>query len=187
MIQAVRCDQPSFREVHFEPGFNVVLADRTKESTRKDSRNGLGKSTLIEIIHFCLGASTAKGKGLLVKPLLGWTFTLDLTLGGKQYSVSRSTDSPSVVAVVGDTTDWPIQPDKGLFSGATMAVSDWTAVLGALNFGLAANAADASYRPTFRGVFSYFARRGLAAFSDPFRHRRDQREWQIQVVCLIHI
>jgi uncharacterized protein YydD (DUF2326 family) len=56
-ILRVRADQPTFRDVTFTSGFNVVLAERTKESTKKDSRNGLGKSTLIEIISFCLGSS----------------------------------------------------------------------------------------------------------------------------------
>ena len=61
MIRSVSANQKSFKTVHFEPGFNVVLADRTKDSTKKDTRNGLGKSTLIEIIHFCLGAGARAG------------------------------------------------------------------------------------------------------------------------------
>lgn len=52
MIYSVSCDKPSFKNIEFKPGFNVILAERTKESTIKDSGNGLGKSTLIEIIHF---------------------------------------------------------------------------------------------------------------------------------------
>ncbi|NER51274.1 MAG: AAA family ATPase, partial [Symploca sp. SIO1A3] len=60
-IRAIRCNQASFQEVEFSSGFNVILADRTEESTSKDSRNGLGKSTLIEIIHFCLGATMRTG------------------------------------------------------------------------------------------------------------------------------
>ena len=60
MIHAVRCDHPSFNTVSFKSGFNVVLADKTNQSSIKDSRNGLGKSLLIEIIHFCLGASKTR-------------------------------------------------------------------------------------------------------------------------------
>jgi uncharacterized protein YydD (DUF2326 family) len=30
MIHAVRCNQASFKEVEFRPGFNVILADRTE-------------------------------------------------------------------------------------------------------------------------------------------------------------
>jgi len=57
MIYSVKSDKSSFKKIDFQPGFNIILAERTKESTKKDSRNGLGKSTLIEIIHFCLGAN----------------------------------------------------------------------------------------------------------------------------------
>ena len=74
MIHAVKSNMPSFNEVRLEPGFNVVLADRTKESTKRDSRNGLGKTTLIEIIHFCLGAQARKNRGLLVAPFEGVEF-----------------------------------------------------------------------------------------------------------------
>lgn len=62
MIYSISCDQPSCKAIEFKPGFNVILAERTKEATNRDSRNGLGKSTLIEIIHFCLGGN--KGETL---------------------------------------------------------------------------------------------------------------------------
>ena len=65
MIRSVRCDQPSFREVEFKAGFNVVLATRTLAATDKDSRNGAGKTTLVEIIHFCLGGNADKRNRLM--------------------------------------------------------------------------------------------------------------------------
>ena len=88
MILSVRSNMPSFKAVEFTPGFNVILADRTKESTRGDSRNGLGKTTLFEIVHFCLGAGTRRNQGLLVAPLDGWTFTLNQSQGGN-YILER--------------------------------------------------------------------------------------------------
>ena len=84
MIHAVRSNMPSFKEVEFQPGFNVVRADRTKESNERDSRNGLGKTTLIEIIHFCLGAQPRRNRGVMVSPLKGWTFTLEMTVNGRE-------------------------------------------------------------------------------------------------------
>ena len=87
MIHSVTADRPSFKTVEFKPGFNVVLAERTKESTKKDSRNGLGKSTLIEIIHFCLGNS--KGESLSKKEVNGWTFTIDIDLGACAEDISE--------------------------------------------------------------------------------------------------
>jgi uncharacterized protein YydD (DUF2326 family) len=180
MIRAIRCDHGSFHDIRFGPGLNVVLADRTLESTRTDSRNGLGKSTLIDIIHFCLGANAAKNKGLLVPQLAGWTFTADLTLGGAAVSVSRNTASPNVVSVDGDFGGWPIRPepnDKGHFE---LTISQWRDILGHLMFGLPI-ASDQKYAPTFRGLFAFLSRRQRDAYSIPFESHRKQVEVDKQV------
>ena len=39
MIHSITANQPSFRRVELTPGLNVILADRTEESSRKDTRN----------------------------------------------------------------------------------------------------------------------------------------------------
>jgi len=137
MIKAVRCDQESFRTVHFKPGFNVILAERTKEATEKDSRNGLGKTSLIEIIHFCLGASTKKNEGLRVKELENWTFMLDLSIKGKDYTIYRNTLDFSRIKIEGDVSGWPIKPtfdqDEKKY---ILNVKDWNVLLGYLIFGI---------------------------------------------------
>lgn len=97
MIRAVRCDQESFKEV-------------TEESTEKDSRNGTGKTSLIEIIHFCLGSTIKPGNTLRAKELEDWTFILDLTLRGKEYTVYRNTSNRSHLKIEGDFSNWPKKP-----------------------------------------------------------------------------
>lgn len=183
MIHRVSCNQGTFREVEFSEGMNVVLADRTREATPLDSRNGLGKSTLIEIIHFCLGSKASKEKGLLVEPLMGWAFTLDMTLAGKMVSVTRATNAPGKVTVDGDTSGWPVPPTSTAAAGkACFSLADWNSVLGAMVFGLEVADTERKYQPTFRSLISHFVRRGRDAFSSPFDHHRRQREWQRQVV-----
>ncbi len=180
MIRAVRCNHDSFKEVEFTPGFNVILADRTEVSGRKDSRNGLGKSTLIEIIHFCLGARMQKGKGLGIVDLTGWAFSLELTLANRVITATRSTAEQSKIVIEGDTTDWPIQP-KVREGQKILSVQDWTTVLGSLMFGLPSGDEDRKYQPTFRSLISYFIRRDRDAFSEPFEHYRKQLEWDKQI------
>ena len=102
MIHAIRCDRPSFKNVAFKPGFNVVLATRTKEASDKDSRNGAGKTTLVEIVHFCLGSSADKKNRLMAPPLHGWTFEIELDLKGSRYLVRRNTANPRKVMLEGD-------------------------------------------------------------------------------------
>ena len=180
MIRAVRCNQSSFKAVEFRPDFNVILADRTEVSSSKDSRNGLGKSTLIEIIHFCLGANLPKAKGLGSKNLRGWAFTLELTLANQAITVIRSIDEPSKIVIEGDTTNWSIQP-KAKEGQRVISSKDWNKVLGNLMFGLPSDNEDKKFQPTFRSLISYFIRRGRDAFSTPFEHYRKQLEWDKQV------
>ena len=180
MIRAVRCNHDSFKEVEFRPGFNVILADRTEVSGRRDSRNGLGKSTLIEIIHFCFGATMQRGKRLGVVDLRGWAFSLELTLANRVVTVTRNTEEQSRIVIEGDTTDWPIQP-KVKEGQQILSVKDWTTVLGSLMFGLPSDNEDIKFHPTFRSLISYFIRRDRDAFSTPFEHHRQQREWEKQI------
>lgn len=182
MLKAVRCDKESFREVRFKPGFNVILAERLKESTQKDTRNALGKTTLIEIIHFCLGASAKKNEGLLVKELENWTFILDLTLNGKDYSIYRNTLEFDKIIIEGDVSDWPIKPGKILFGEkCVLNLKDWNTVLGYLMFGIPIEDTKKKYCPTFRSLISYFMRRGVKGFTSPFKHFDQQKEWDSQV------
>jgi uncharacterized protein YydD (DUF2326 family) len=180
MIVALRSNKASFRQIGFGPGLNVILADRTKEETKKQSRNGLGKSTFIELLHFCLGGDF---KGPVTAPALkGWVFTLDLVLKGKAVAVSRDTAVPSRVVIEGDATDWPIQPKLNRESGQLeLSYKDWALVLGSLMFGLPIKETG-KYRPTFRTLISYFSRRGKDAYTKPFEFMRKQSAWSVQVL-----
>ena len=180
MILSVRSNMPSFKPVEFKPGFNVILADRTKESTRGDSRNGLGKTTLFEIVHFCLGAGTRPNRGLLVAPLKGWTFTLEIRIEDRFLAVTRSTDGPGRVHLQGDVGDLTDVGERQ-FDGLVVRIPDWNTYLGKQLFGLGLEEPLPKYQPTFRSLFSYVVRRTRDAFSSPFTHHRNQREWDKQV------
>lgn len=107
MIQEVWADFAKFKRVIFHPGFNVVTAEKTQDSKEKDSRNGLGKSSLIEIIHFLLGSSAipnAKGS-----PIEEWTFFGSFKIEGFDYVVSRSLKTPGAVRIEsGDTREFEV-------------------------------------------------------------------------------
>src|SRR5690349_4033961 len=108
MIRALSSNRRGFRKITFTPGVNLLLADRSKAAGVKDTTNALGKSTLIEIIDFCLGSNTAPGKGLRVESLQGWAFTLEVTVSGDDVAVTRSTDAPGFVSIEGPTANWPV-------------------------------------------------------------------------------
>lgn len=182
MILAVRCDQPQFRSVSFTSGFNLIVAERESDSSDKDSRNGLGKTTLLRIIDFCLGSGYSKNIGVYKESLSGWTFILDLQLRGKKYTVYRNTDNYNIVHLEGDFEDWPIQPvtdDSGLHS---LKIQQWRDLLGWAMFSIDVDLSDSwKYRPSFRSLISFFIRIGRESYVEPFVHNPKQLEWDKQI------
>ncbi|MFA6563473.1 MAG: DUF2326 domain-containing protein [Verrucomicrobiia bacterium] len=180
MIRCVRANKATFRSVTFEPGFNVVLADKTDKSSSKDSRNGAGKSLLIEILHFCLGG--AAGTSLKKKELHDWRFTLDLRLDNKNLSVTRGLDHQQKVELAGDVSFIPNDLLLPLSGGSfQMKSTEWARTLGALAFGLPSDEKPQPFTPRFRSVFPFFARSGREAFASPFRHHRQTKIGEQQI------
>jgi len=180
MIRCVRANKATFQSVRFQPGFNVVLADKTDKSSHKDSRNGAGKSLLVEIIHFCLGGSA--GTSLKKKELHDWRFTLDMQLGGKELSVTRGLDHPNKVEVVGEA--WFVPTDLLLpLSGGSFQIksTEWARSLGTALFGLPKEEKPQPFTPRFRNLFPFFARSGRDAFASPFRHHRQTKIGEQQI------
>lgn len=181
-ILSVKSDKESFKEVTLTPGFNIILAERTTESSNRDSRNGLGKSSLIHVIRFCLGSSP--NRTLESDELNDWTFTVDMELSGKNYSISRNTNNKNKIIVVGDCSDWSIKPEIDLDNGnrQIMSASDWVKVLGKLAFDLDFSHSDFKYVPTFGSCRSYFIRNSEeGGLLDPFKQRSTQMEWDKQI------
>lgn len=107
-----------------------ILADRTKDSTKKDTRIGLGKSTLIDVLHFCLGGKlTAASSRLPHLFLASYGFSLESELWGKIFSVTRRIDNPSFVVLARDITGVPLLEDRGK-KFAPFSAIDWTRFLG---------------------------------------------------------
>ncbi len=83
MLRRLTADDPRFKSLLFTPGLNPVVSDTTPESQRTDSRNGAGKSSLVELVHFLLGARVTNGgshvaahralRGITFELVLDWT------------------------------------------------------------------------------------------------------------------
>lgn len=184
MIVGIRANKDTFKPVSFKAGLNVVVAQRLESSERRDTRNGLGKSTLIDIMHFCLGSAARKGQGVVIEALSDWIFVLDLVLDGNPISASRSVGNPSEIRIIADTdiSGWSLAPRRDMLTGEyVLAVDEWVTLLGTQLFNLPFRDSTAKYQPSFRSLISYFIRRGKDAYSNPFEHYRKQSEGDKQV------
>lgn len=180
MISRIYANDKRFKAVEFKRGLNVILADRRQESDEKDSRNGVGKTTLINIIHYCLGADLNK-KVLPIEEIEDWIFYYNIELSGSELVASRAISNASIVEISGATSNLPIQPEINEKTGVVFySLSEWKRLLGICLFGLK-GISEEKYAPTFRGLISYFVRVGLDAYGKPFSYFRNQKSWQLQV------
>ncbi|WP_405796184.1 ABC-three component system protein [Streptomyces sp. NBC_01506] len=91
MLRRLSADDKRFKAVSFQPGLNLLVAETTAASRLTDSRNGSGKSSVIELLHFLLGARADNKHLAARKELRQAVFTLGLDWPDldKELHVSR--------------------------------------------------------------------------------------------------
>lgn len=181
MITRIYANDKRFKPIEFKTGLNIVLADRQKESDAKDSRNGVGKTTLMHIIHFCLGADLNR-KALPVNEIEDWIFFFEMDFNGVSFKANRAISNAGAIEVEGQLDDLPISPEVDEKTGKFFyKLADWKNLLGIYFFDLKGIRED-KYIPFFRGLISYFVRVGIGAYSKPFLYFQNQKGWQTQVL-----
>jgi len=178
MITSVTANKDTFKSVVFQPGLNIILAERAASSTDQDSRNAVGKTTLLQIIHHCLGANFSNH---LRKPMLreeGWEFTLDLTTPLGPVSITRDIANYKEAKVRGVTLPRNLEPETVGDGVQLVSVPALNAWLGQQLFDLPLDK-PSKYCPTFRNLISYFARREFEVA--PYQFMSGQRAWDRDV------
>ena len=175
MIHRVYCSLPKFKTLVFQPGLNILLADTTPGATERQTRNGAGKSSLTEILHFLLGSNVDTDSIFKDEKLREETFGMEFDLGGHPVSVERVPEDSSVLEVAsGEHSHWPIHPSTDAKTGKVIIRNTlWRDVLGRLLFDLPESVDK--FGPTYRSLISYFVRRQSAkGFLDPVRQSEEQ-------------
>ena len=186
MIHRIHSDLDSFRELQFRPGLNVLLADKNEEATDKQTRNGAGKTSLIELIHFALGGMADKDSIFRSQVLAPRRFAVDLDIAGQRVSVERSGAAHLSVDVVADEMRGLVMQSAHKSKGGALTFrnSAWQELLGELVFRLpsASNAERSTYAPTFRSLLPYFVRRqDSGGFTSHISQSSRQPPWNQQV------
>lgn len=156
MIHRLYSDLPSFKELRFSEGLNILLAEKSEGATERHTRNRAGKSSMVEMVHFLLGSNARKDSLFRTPAIADYEFGMEFDLAAERTFVQRRGAKASPLAVEGDFSAWPVKPR--LRDGRYLISStNWRLVLGALMFGL--EDYQESWTPTFRSMISYFARR----------------------------
>jgi len=98
----ISANKSTFKTVRFNrTGVSLIVGSRKDPLSGGDgvrSYNGVGKSLLIEIIHFCLGSNA---NSAFRQHLPGWEFTLVFEAAGKINAASRSTEKQGEIRLNG--------------------------------------------------------------------------------------
>ena len=175
MIRNIYSNLPSFK--HLDPlklGLNVLLAQKTQSATSKQTRNRAGKTSLIEIVHFLMGAKINKESVFRVKELADYAFGMTLSLQGEDIKIERSVNNPAKVQIIQNNS-----------LKKEISNEEWTQFLGKRIFGLYPEKMQGENPPSFRSLFSYFVRRQLnEAFIVPEKNANMQQKKDIQMTLL---
>ncbi|GMV42240.1 MAG: hypothetical protein AMXMBFR64_39560 [Myxococcales bacterium] len=188
MIHRIFSDLETFKELTFTAGLNVLLAEKSPDSTTRHTRNRAGKSSMVEVVHFLLGSSARTDSLFRTAALKDYTFGMDFDLAGSGTSVERTGAKPSNVFVEGDFAAWPVTP-RARGGRPALKNSDWKTVLGHLMFGLTVTEEqEGKWSPSVRSLFSYFARRERdGGFHTPVKQNKDQQlaDQQVNISYLL--
>ena len=198
MIERLDSSIATFKTLTFKAGLNVVIAEKSVGATDRQTRNGAGKTSIIELVHFILGGSCRKDEHFLRAPALtdAW-YGLRFDLDGKRVEVRRTPNiAKEIVVVEADTAAWSRKPKLNKKTSlSTISNNDWKAVLREKMFGLRDEDGDdehederdddgepSRFGPSFRMMFPYFARQQSAGgFQKPQQTSVKQQVWDQQV------
>ena len=156
MIYRIYSSLPTFKNLEFHPGLNVLLAEKSKGATSKQTRNRAGKTSLIEIVHFLTGGKIDEKTPFLARELQDVTFGMEFDLSGEKVIIERQNKKRAGFKLNGFAISGTQLRDR----------------LGKDIFGLSDGSDEEGRTPTFRSLFAYFVRRQLSgAFTIPKSRR----------------
>lgn len=132
----------SFKTVKFnETGLTLIVGSKTKGG---DTYNGVGKSLIVVLLHFCLGS---KKNAEFETKIPTWEFTLEFELLNLRHTVSRNTSAQNIM----------------LLDNKEMTLTAFNAWMGDRLFSVPDDVKGLSYR----ALLPKFIRRGQAQYVEP--------------------
>ena len=181
MIHRLASNLPTFKTLTFKSGLNVLLADKSEGASDRQSRNGAGKTSVVELLHFLFGGDVRPDSIFYSKALRDSTFKALVDIGSHPVSVARLGARPSSIGLA-QCDHLGLEADLASANSEVVANEKWKRVLGHQWFSLPQDGERGRFSPSFRSLFSRFARRHAGGgFESPIQHTAMQQTWDQQV------
>lgn len=180
MIEKIYSTLETFDDIKFHKGLNILLADVTQKSTDKDTRNGLGKTTFIEIIHFLLGGSCSRTSFLKLSRFSEHFFIMDMKIDDSKLIVKRRGIESNYIYILCEKGS----KFETIFGSVEkkIKVTEWNKFLGASLFNLNSEDLRINENLKFRTLFPYFARKASdGGFLEASKYFKNQKVFPTQI------
>jgi uncharacterized protein YydD (DUF2326 family) len=148
-------NRETFKTVNFnETGLTLIVGSKSNQGS---TYNGVGKSLIVELLHFCLGA---KKNNEFEKKIPQWEFSLEFKINNESHVVSRNTSTQNVVYL--DHDEIKLAALNSWFEARLFSIPDGIPGL------------------TYRSLMPKFLRRGIKQYVDP-RDTGDHSEYDMLV------
>lgn len=174
MIHRIYSSLSSFKNLEFNSGLNVLLAEKSEGATSRQTRNRAGKTSLLEIVHFLTGGNINEKTPFQAHKLQDLKFGMEFDLSGETVTIERLNKKRTGFKL----------------NDSAISAKKWRNQLGKDMFGLSDDSDKEGRTPTFRSLFAYFVRRQLsAAFITPEKQAAMQTpaDYQMALMYLMGI
>jgi len=167
MIIELTSTLETFKPLKFKSGLNILVAERHESSGARETRNGTGKTSFIELVHYLLSDKRNPDDDFHKSEILGSEFCGEFSDRGWNFIVCKKSN-PKTDDLKKDGKD--ITP-KNLRKELALR---W--------FGLSEEDSAPTYGPKFGALFSYFVRKErIGGFASAIMNSTVQQGWDSQV------
>lgn len=100
-LLSLKANKESFHPIIFKDGINIIVGKQVAPHNENDGNtyNGVGKSLILHLIHFCCGSRKIDS---FAKKIPDWEFTLRFSIDEREHYCTRSTNNQNKIEMDGE-------------------------------------------------------------------------------------
>ncbi|AZY95547.1 DUF2326 domain-containing protein (plasmid) [Paracoccus sp. Arc7-R13] len=167
MIVEITSTLTTFKPLRFKRGLNILVAERHETSGAKETRNGTGKTSFIELVHYLL-TEKRNVDGDFHKPeIIGSEFCGKFARSGSEFVICKKSNPKT---------------DELKRDGEVITPRNLRKELALEWFSLSEEDSAQTYSPKFGALLAYFVRKERnGGFASPKMNSSSQQDWDSQV------
>lgn len=167
MIIEITSTLATFKPLKFKSGLNILVAERHETSGAKETRNGTGKTSFIELVHYLLAEKRNADDDFHKPEVIGSEFCGKFSDNGVEFEVCKKSNPKT---------------DELKKDGKEITPKNLRKELALKWFSLSEEDSTPTYGPKFGALLAYFARKERnGGFASPKMNSTSQQDWDSQV------